>query len=246
MAGALSSPLLEAHGFRHAFFTREGGVSEGAYASLNFSVGAGDRPERVAENLARARSALGVDALYFLSQVHGRVVVEVDPSEPPDAFVRREGDAVISRARGAAACVRVADCAPVLIAGRSSGAVAAVHAGWRGAVAGVVTRAVERLRAAVGEEPLVAAIGPHIGVGAFELGEEVAAEIARAARVEVIDRSRARPHADLRAMLAAELASLGAEVDHVEGCTYSDAARFFSYRRDGRASGRHLAAIAPR
>lgn len=246
MVGALTSPLLARHGFRHAFFTREGGVSEGAYESLNFSVSAGDLPERVAENLARARAALEVDALYFLSQVHGVVVVEVDASVAPESFVHREGDAVISRVSGAAACVRVADCAPVLIGGLRSGAVAAVHAGWRGAAAGVVARAVERLRALVGEEPLVAAIGPHISVEAFEVGDDVAGELAARALVDVVDRTRARPHVDLRKMLEAELRALGADVDHVPGCTFGDRARFFSFRRDGKASGRHLAAIVPR
>lgn len=246
MADALSSALLARHGFRHAFFTRRGGVGEGPFESLSFSISAGDRPEHVAENLRRARAALGVDAILFLSQVHGADVVEVGDDDTEASFVARQGDAVLAARPGVAAAVRVADCAPVLVGATRSGAALAVHAGWRGAVAGVVTAGVTRLRARVGDEPLVAAIGPHISRDAFEIGDDVAAEIARASRVDVIDRAGAKPRADLRAMLAAELAALGVEVDHVEGCTLGDRARFFSFRRDGKASGRHLAAIATR
>ncbi len=246
MVGALRSPLLSRHGFAHAFFTREGGVSEGAFESLSFSIAAGDRPEHVAENLRRARAALGVDAIFYLSQVHGALVVEVGDDDTEASFVAREGDAVVATRAGAAAAVRIADCAPVLIGATRTGAALAVHAGWRGAVAGVVTAGVSRLRARVGDEPLVAAIGPHISRDAFEVGDDVAAQIASAARVEVIDRRSPRPHADLRAMLAAELDALGVEVEHVDGCTYGDRGRFFSFRRDGKASGRHLAAIAVR
>ncbi len=107
-AGYLTSELLSRAGFRHAFFTRQGGVSEGAFGSLNFSVAAGDDAARVAENLRRAGRALGVDPqrIYFLSQVHGRAVELADAAETREAFVRREGDIVVGELPSLACAVR--------------------------------------------------------------------------------------------------------------------------------------------
>jgi YfiH family protein len=248
----LESALLRASGFRHAFFTRNGGVSTGAYASLSFSVAAGDRATNVTQNLQRAAVALGVDAerVHFLSQVHGRTVHALLGSETQTQVIELEGDALLSRAPGLACGVRSADCVPVLLADRRSGAVAAAHAGWRGAVAGVVTSAVEALRALHADADLVAAIGPHISQPAFEVSNDVADTILAASRdPEIVDRSRAKPHVDLRRMLRAELRSQGLEdsaIDDVWGCTVLEPARFFSFRRDGKHSGRHLSAIVPR
>ncbi len=248
------SPLLQAAGFRHAFFTRKGGVSSGPYESLNFSVSVGDLEQNVQENLARAAQALGVapDRVYFLSQVHGREVQMLSGSDNRLEVLHKRGDAVIGL-KGALACaVRVADCAPILIGDKTSGAVAAVHAGWRGTVAGVVAAAVEQLRAAVGGPgELLAAIGPHISVARFEVSEDVAAEfLATSPDAEVVDRSRGpKPHVDLRRILRSQLGELGlpdSSIDDVGGCTVGEPDLYFSYRRDGRASGRHLAAIVPR
>lgn len=248
------SPLLRRAGFRHAFFTRHGGVSEGPYRSLSFSVAAGDSPENVGENLARAARSLGVEPgrLYYLSQVHGRDVVVVDGTENREEVLYRQGDAVATRTAGVACGVRTADCVPILIGDRRSGAAAAVHAGWRGAVAGVVEAGVSQLRKlASGEVDLVAAIGPHISVAAFEVGEEVAERIGAASPdPDVIDRTRGpKPHADLRRMIRAQLRQLGLAdqaIDDVEGCTVGNERDLFSYRRDGKKSGRHLAAIVAR
>lgn len=248
----LVSPLLAREGFRHAFFTRDGGVSEGAFASLNFAWSNGDDEARVRENLARGAAFLGVlpAHLYFLSQVHGVDVHEVDAGDRWDEVVTREGDAIVSRDPRVACGVRAADCVPILIADARSGAVAAVHSGWRGTVLDVVASAIARLVALTTEPPhLVAAVGPHISLAAFEVGDEVAREIESAsAAVGAVDRARwDKPHVDLRAIVHAELVRAGvAAIDHLEGCTFGDPSRFFSYRRDGRASGRHLAAIVPR
>lgn len=253
-AESQQSPLLEAAGFRHAFFTRRGGVSTGPYASLSFSVAAGDEPTNVSQNVARAARYLGVEPprLYFLSQVHGRDVIVLDGTEDASAVLHTQGDAVASAAPGVACGVRIADCAPVLIADRASGAVAAVHAGWRGVAAGVAAAAVATLRTLIAAEgDLVAAIGPHISVAAFEVGEEVASTLRAASPdPDVISRSYGeRPHVDLRRILRAQLRALGlrdADIDDVGGCTVGDSEHYFSFRRDGKRSGRHLAAIVAR
>lgn len=252
-ASSQQSPLLQAAGFRHAFFTRRGGVSSGPYESLSFSVAAGDLAGNVEENLARAARVLGVapERVYFLSQVHGREVKLLEGGENRLEVLHERGDAVASLRGDLACAVRVADCAPVLIGDKSSGAAAAIHAGWRGVVAGVVAAAVDSLRARVGSGDLVAAIGPHISVERFEVSEDVAAELAAASPdPDVVDRTRGpKPHVDLRRILRAQLRQLGlsdAAIDDVGGCTVGDPGLYFSYRRDGRQSGRHLAAIVPR
>jgi polyphenol oxidase len=251
-ADFLESALLRGAGFRHAFFTRNGGVSQGAYSSLNFSVAAGDSEANVKQNLERAATELGVPStrIHFLSQVHGRVTHTLSGSEVQSMLILREGDALVSRAPGLACAVRTADCVPVLLADRRSGAVAAVHAGWRGAVSGIVSSALDTLRALAPAPVLIAAIGPHISSAAFEVSEDVAETLLKASRdPHIVDRSSPKPHVDLRRMLRAELHAQGlaqAAIDDVWGCTVLEPARFFSFRRDGKASGRHLSAIVPR
>jgi YfiH family protein len=248
----LESTLLRRAGFRHAFFTRRGGVSTGVYESLSFSIAAGDTPENVRQNLQRAGTALDVDGtrIHFLSQVHGRATCTLDGNEVQSALINVEGDALLSRVPGLACGVRSADCVPVLLADRRSGAVAAAHAGWRGAVQGVVGAAIDALRALVPNPDLIAAIGPHISLRAFEVSEDVAETILNASLdPNIVDRTRLKPHVDLRRMLRAELRSQGldnAAIDDVWGCTVLEPERFFSFRRDGKASGRHLSAIVPR
>jgi YfiH family protein len=146
--------------------------------------------------------------------------------------------------------VRVADCVPVLVADPSSGAVAAIHAGWRGVVAGVVRAGLDALCRAARSTPgeLLCAIGPHIGAEAFEVGDDVARQIAAAAP----DGARAvlardpRPHVSLERAVASQLLAFGltaGNIERVPGCTFSEPERFYSFRRDGSRSGRHLAAI---
>src|SRR6187551_1014553 len=130
-ADHLTSPILGRAGFRHAFFTRRGNVSNGPFTSLNFSVAVGDEPANVSENLRRASLALGVapGRLYFASQVHGSAAELAEPHVAFDDFVRREADIVVSRSPELACGVRTADCVPVLLANPRTGAVAAAHAG---------------------------------------------------------------------------------------------------------------------
>jgi YfiH family protein len=258
-AEVLQSSLLRAAGFRHAFFTRRGGVSTGPYESLNFSISVGDDPENVAENFRRAASALGVteERLFFLSQVHGANVEVLSESDVHGTLARaamaeREGDALATNVTGVVCGVRTADCVPILVADRRSGAVVAIHAGWRGVVRGVVAAGVRRLRelsGATGNE-LVAAIGPHIGPTAFEVGEDVALELERVAGgVAAVDRRGTKPLVALAPIVRQQLRQEGLSdtaVDEVPGCTFSDRDRFFSFRRDGKVGGRHYSAIVAR
>lgn len=256
MSWFLTSPALTREGFRHAFFTRHGGVSEGEHASLNFAAATGDDPGRVARNVERAAEALGVAParVLYLSQVHGVDTVVVTGAAEREATLHLEGDAIAARAGEPVACgVRSADCGTVLIGDAASGAVVAIHAGWRGTVRGVVPAAVARLRElAPGEGRLVAAVGPHIEACCFEVGDDVAAELAAASEAgDAVVRPgpRGKPHVDLRAVLRAQLRAAGVAddaIDDVRGCTVCDPERFFSYRRQGPRSGRLLAAIVPR
>jgi YfiH family protein len=145
--------------------------------------------------------------------------------------------------------VRTADCVPVLIADVESGAVAAVHAGWRGVVARIVDAAIDRL-APSSPSSLIAAIGPHIRGDAFEVGEDVAHQIAAAAHGEdIIVRRAPKPHVDLAKALKAQLTARGVaddRIDDVGGCTLTEPERFFSHRRDAGKTGRHLSAIVAR
>lgn len=243
----LESHALGRAGFRHGFFTREGGVSEGAYASANFSYGVGDDAHRVDENFRRAEAALGLSPgrLVFLSQVHGNAVLELSADQTRDSARENEGDALVSGCAELGLGVRTADCIPILIGDPETGRAAAVHAGWRGLVRGVIFETVRRMPTA---RRLIAAIGPHIGPLAFEVSADVAGELlaCSTARNPVSREYGAKPHVDLAQIAVAQLERAGvATIDVVGGCTASEPARFFSFRRDGARSGRHLSAIVP-
>jgi YfiH family protein len=239
----LNSALLHAAGFAHAF------------------------PERGFDE-AELCVALAVPAIAQAKQVHGARAVEATEvaGAEADAIVARAPTSLVSP--GAAAGVRVADCVPILLGDEASGSVAAIHAGWRGVVAGVVRAGVVRLvgpmgGAAVAGAPadqfgravagsIVAAVGPCIGACCFEVGVDVADSIDRACggiAGVVVRRDGAKAFVDLRAAVRAQLAALGvspARIDDVGGCTKHEPIRFHSFRRDGPSSGRMLAAIAAR
>jgi YfiH family protein len=249
----LESELFSYAGFRHAFFTRRGGVSEGAYATLNFSRAVGDDPERVAQNVGLAAEALGVspDRVYYLSQVHGADARVLTGDERPSDVLELEGDALVSRVPGLACGVRTADCVPLLLADKRSGAVAAIHAGWRGIVQGVVEAGVAKLRELAGDPgELMAVLGPHIRGDAFEVSDDVAEELAQISPVPcVVRRDGKKPHVRLDNIVRAKLVAVGVardQIDDVGGCTVTEPEQFFSFRRDGKVGGRHLSAIVPR
>ncbi|HMR07119.1 MAG TPA: peptidoglycan editing factor PgeF [Polyangiaceae bacterium] len=250
----LQSALLSEAGFRHAFFTRSGGVSPGPYATLSFSVAAGDQSANVDANIARAAECLGVEQekLLFLSQIHGTVVHTVDAAASRSATLQQEGDALMSASPSVACGVRSADCVPILFADTEGGWVAAAHAGWRGVAQGIAVVTLEALRARSPRPGrILAAIGPHIGLEAFEVGPDVAQTLeACCPEADAVDWTRwAKPHVALEKTIRAQLLGAGLQpqdIDSVGGCTVSDPGRFFSFRRDGAQSGRHLSAIVAR
>jgi len=251
----LQVPSLTAlDGIRHAFFTREGGVSEGIYASLNGGVGSNDDRAHVAENRARMAAALGVapDALVTPYQIHSADVVVAQAPWAPDA--RPRADAMVTRVPGLAIGVSTADCGPVLLADPAARVIGAAHAGWRGALAGVTDAAIaamERLGAA--RPRIVAAIGPMIRQPNYEVGPELVAQFvaADAANDRFFQPAARTGHAmfDLAGYVAARLTAAGiARVDDLGRCTYAEPALFYSFRRTTHRGepdyGRHINAIA--
>lgn len=228
------SPALAALRVPHLFTTRIGP----ARSELDL----GKLDARANERLRRALGA-GAAAFVRVRQVHGADVLVVGAGELPaedaraDALVTERGDVLVG--------VHVADCVPVLLARADGRRVAAVHAGWRGLVAGVLPRALEALGGVGGGDSArvrnaVAALGPCIGEGAFEVGPEVSEAFERAGLGAAIhERTSARAHIDLRAAAALQLRAGGVHVlDSSDRCTYRDADEFFSYRRDVTHGGR--------
>jgi len=248
-----SAALSALPGVRHAFFTRQGGVSTGLYASLNVGVGSGDDPACVAENRRRAAASLGfpLEALATCYQIHSAKAVVADRGWDPE---RPEGDAVVTRRPGVLCGVLAADCAPVLLADPEAGVVAAVHAGWRGALAGVVERTIEAMEAQGARAgALIAAIGPCIGPASYEVGLEFEAKfVAAEAASSVFFSLGVRPEKrlfDLPGFVLSRLAAAGvASAEALGRDTAAEGDIFFSNRRAALAGesdyGRLLSAIA--
>jgi YfiH family protein len=248
--GMTSERLSELDGVSHRFFGRVGGTSPSPWRGLNTSFTVGDAPARVEENLARVRFQVGVGrrALFAPKQVHGRRVVEVRAGDTPEAVADEEADAIVTAAPDLAVAVRTADCAPILLASADGAVVAAAHAGWRGAVGGVLEATVEAM-VGLGADPanLVAAVGPCIGQDAFEVGPEVIEQAASAASLDGLVRAgrEDRQHLDLRGLVVRVLEKAGvARVDTVGGCTATDLETYFSHRAEDGRTGRQMAAIA--
>lgn len=231
-------PLLERlEGIRHAFFTREGGVSDGIYASLNGGVGSNDAPDAVRENRRRMADWFGLapERLLSLYQVHSADVLTLDA--PWSGLDRPKADGLVTKTSGLILCAASADCGPILFADGEAGVIGAAHSGWKGAFTGIgeaTILAMEQLGAA--RSRIVAVLGPTIGRDAYEVGPEFVARFAQAG-VET-DRyfrpSTREGHAlfDLPAFIVAKLKAFGVgNVEDTGLCTYADAARFFSYRR---------------
>ncbi len=237
---------------RAAFTLRTGGVSAGAYASLNLGSHVGDDALAVAENRRRVAAELALPAEpLWLSQLHGSTVVDADSlarraagAPAPQADAAPHGDAALTRQPGRVLAVLVADCLPVLLARRDGAAVAVVHAGWRGLVAGVLEATIAALDGA-GDE-LLAWLGPAIGPAHFEVGEEVRTAFCEhdaQAAAAFASNARGRWQCDLQRLARQRLVALGLRSIHGDArCTYGEAASFFSFRRDG-TTGRMAALI---
>jgi hypothetical protein len=242
------------HGIRHAFFTRQGGVSEGLYSAFNCGFGSHDDPERVSENraIAARRLGLGSDRLVSCHQVHGTTAITVETPWKRAANPRADG--MVTAVPGIALGVLAADCAPVLFADPTARVIGAAHGGWRGALAGVMEATVAAMvRLGARPERIRAGIGPCIAQPSYEVGSDFRAAFAAAdpasGRFFV---PAARPthfRFDLPGYIAGRLARLGlAAVELAPHDTVADEALFFSYRRAclrGEPDyGRGLAAIA--
>jgi polyphenol oxidase len=250
----IEAPTLAFAGIRHGFFTRDGGVSGGLYTSLNGGVGSKDNVGHVAENRARMAHAVGVEPSRFLTayQIHSPDVVVAEA--PWTSDTRPRADGIVTRIPALAIGVTTADCGPVLFADPKARVIGAAHAGWRGALSGVVEAtvdAMEWLGAARGD--IHAALGPMIRQPNYEVGADLMARFAAEdpASNRFFTPAPRDGHAqfDLAGYIATRLRHAG--VGHIEDlghCTYADPAMFFSYRRATHRAeadyGRHVNAIA--
>lgn len=238
-----SATLGRLSGVVHGFTTRLGGGSTGPLASLNLAMRPGEDPGTLAANWAAALAAIGAPGagLSLAHQTHGAAVLDGDAPAGPLAVVG-DGDALIATRPGVVVAVRVADCVPILMA--APGAVAAVHAGWRGTVAEIATIALGALceRAGCGPGDVVAAIGPCVGLDRYEVGEPVGSRV-EAIAPDRVDRSRARAHVDLGGANRDLLAAAGVgQIDLIRACTASRG-DLYSHRADGPETGRQAALI---
>lgn len=250
------SAKLRAIGVRHGFSTRLGGISPPPFDSLNLGNPNGcaiqDDYDRIWANYRRLLTALDCPGEPPLRthQVHAAEVASVKPDEPFDTSCK--ADALVSTDGQRPISVRIADCVPVLISGPDGTVVAAVHAGWRGIVAGVIAAAISRVRGAqagIASDSLIAAIGPCIGAEAFEVGAEVLIEFEKQFPREPPLRKLANGKGlvDLRTAALLQLLQCGLSrerIDSTDRCTYRDADEFFSHRRDRGVTGRMAAVIA--
>jgi hypothetical protein len=251
----LQAPSLQTLArIRHAFFTRSGGVSHGVYASLNGGAGSNDTPGNVAENRARMAASLGVSPDHLLTafQIHSPDVVVAET--PWTREQRPRADAIVTRVPKLAIGVSTADCGPLLLADNEAGVVGAAHAGWRGALTGVIEATVAAMERLGADRPrIAAALGPTIRQPNYEVGPEFVERFlaADSANSRLFKPSQRAGHAmfDLTGYIAERAQRAGiAHFEDLGLCTYADPERFFSYRRTTLRRepdyGRHVNAIA--
>lgn len=250
----IASSLSGLPGIRHGFFTRQGGVSEGIYASLNCGHGSNDDTRNVAENRRRVANALGVergDQVLTLYQVHSAIALVVDRPIARDALPK--ADALVTKTQGLVIGALAADCTPVLFADPVAMVVAAAHAGWRGAFTGVLEATIAAMEGIGAERTRIrAGIGPCINQAAYEVGPEFEANFVSHnpvnARFFAKPTPSARAHFDLPDYVEHRLRSAGlTTVERQSACTNASDSLFFSYRRTTqqgeRDYGRQISAI---
>lgn len=246
--------LAQLPGIRHGFFTRRGGVSADIYESLNGGVGSDDAPANVDENRARMAAALGVPPDRFLTcyQIHSPDVIVAETPWPADQ--RPRADAIVTKTPGLAIGISTADCGPVLMADAEARVIGTAHAGWRGALTGVLeatVAAMEKLGAQ--RSRIVAAAGPMIRQPSYEVGQDLIDRFiaVQPNNVRFFKPGQRPGHAlfDLAGFVVSRLRRAGiAEIEDMGHCTYADPAQFYSYRRSVHRGepdyGRHINAIA--
>jgi polyphenol oxidase len=245
---------LSLKGIRHGFFTRQGGVSCGLYSSLNGGLGSHDSATNVAENRARMATALGVGPQRLLTayQIHSPQAVVVETAWAPEQRPRADG--IVTRTPGLAISVTTADCGPILLADPVAGVVGAAHAGWRGALTGIIEATIAAMQQLGAERGQIhAALGPMIRQRNYEVGPDLitrfAAEDSDSQRFFAAAPREGHALFDLAGFIAMRLARAGVErFEDLALCTYADPGRFFSFRRSTHQAeadyGRHVNAIA--
>lgn len=249
-------PLWQFESFRdvkHFVSGREGGTSPSPFDSLNLSFSAGDDPEHVIENRRRVANAMGVelDHLLFVSQCHSSDVVMVRSKE--DAGGQIHADALVTDVKGLCICVMGADCVPVLVHDRVKNVVAAVHAGWKGTVASILTKTLAKMKSEYGckMENLHIGIGPSISQAKYEVGEEVYLQFKElfGADADLIFEYRPTSNKyfpDLwlaNKMQAIKMGVVESNIENAAICTYSNPEEFFSARYFKNKTGRFAAGI---
>ena len=247
------SSLSALPGIRHAFFTRDGGVSSGIYSSLNGGVGSKDDPASVTDNRARMARMVGVQPENFVTayQIHSPSVIVAE--KPWPASDRPKADAIATRVPGLAVSVSTADCGPVLFADDKARVIGAAHAGWRGSFGGVIEATLEAMEdLGADRERIVTALGPMIRQPNYEVGGDFFRTFIEAGQEnERFFKPGARADHfmfDLPGYIAARLNAAGVlAIEDCGLCTYAEPERFFSYRRSQHRSepdyGRHVNAI---
>ncbi len=241
--------LTDSDVVHHGFFGRQGGVSTGDFAGLNVSHAVGDDTDAVEENRALIAKTLGGNPLVTLKQVHSNRVITVEAGAIPEKTV--EADALVTRRADILLGVLTADCSPLLFLDRHAGVIGAAHAGWRGAVDGILENTIAAMEALGAQRRRIQlAIGPTISQNNYEVGEEFKADALNQnakAGTAFLTPPGGKPHFDLPGYLAAEGRALGlAEVVDTALCTYADPARFFSHRyatHQHTKTGRQIAVI---
>lgn len=248
-----SSSLSALDGIRHAFFTRDGGVSAGIYESLNSGIGSQDDVAHVTENRARMARELGVDSARLITafQIHSPHVVVAE--EPWSVETRPRADAIVTRTPGLAIGVSTADCGPLLFADAQARVIGAAHAGWRGAFSGVIEGTIAAMEDRGADRTrITVALGPLIRQPNYEVSQSFVDEFLRAdeSHAQFFAPAERAGHAmfDLPAFIASRLAENGiGRFEDIGLCTYADPDRFYSYRRSVHRAepdyGRHVNAI---
>ena len=243
----LRSSLFEQYDFTALFTLRHEGVSPPPFDSFNFGYGLGDAERNIEQNLHILQHAAELPGLpHQLIQVHG---TEHYLAEGPGYMHSDEADILISNQPGTALGVRTADCLPVMLADPEAGIIAAVHAGWRGTAAAVVNRALdEMLKQGAIADKIIASLGPCIGPCCFKIGEDTAQQLSASCSGSDSHILRSpEPHADIKAINRLQLLTAGIDASRIEmlgACTACHPEHYFSYRRDGKKSGRHLGVVA--
>lgn len=247
----LTAPGLS--GMPHGFFTRRGGVSAGRFASLNCSLSGQDEPEAVRENRARAMRALGTEpaSLSGLFQVHGTAVAVVEAPVAHEA--RPHADGAVTNRPGVTLGIITADCGPVLFADPRAGVVGACHAGWRGALSGVLEATIEAMEAlGAARADIAASLGPCIRQPSYEVGADLREALLAAdpagGRFLAPGAREDRWQFDMAGLILARLRAAGVAAEALPNDTLAEEDRFFSHRRrtleGGGPIGHQLSAIA--